>query len=265
MSAITALPVEKRLCEIADMPQPGDNPLYARLMAIKPPELTLNAWTNRAKVSRSFFNDVRKRGNARHDSLTKILAAAGVSLADFEAGQVRVQTEVRGTGMSAQDVQAAWRGPEHTKPVPLVGSAFGGEWSDGVEMIELHLSEVLDYLGRPPSIATDPTAYAVEIIGESMAPRYEPGERVFVSPRSPVRIGDDVIVQLRAGPADAADEDGPPSRDANQTADRVTMVLIKRLVKRGPTFIELRQFNPDTTFRVEMERVAAVHRVRGRL
>jgi phage repressor protein C with HTH and peptisase S24 domain len=241
--------------------QPGDNPLYARLMAVKPPDLTLNAWAMRAKVSRNFFNDVRKRGNARHDSLTKILAAAGVSLADFEAGQVQVQTEVRGTGMSARDVQAAWHGPEHTKPVPLVGSAFGGEWSDGVEMIELHLSEVLDYLGRPPSIATDPEAYAVEIIGESMAPRYEPGERVFVSPRSPVRVGDDVIVQLRAGPVG----EGGGRNEDSQTSDRVTMVLIKRLVKRGPTFIELRQFNPDTSFRVEMERVAAVHRVRGRL
>jgi SOS-response transcriptional repressor LexA len=240
------------MCEIAYMQPPPENPLYARLIAIKPSELSLNAWAVRAGVSRTFFNDVRKRGNARHDSLTKILDAAGVSLADFEAGQVSVRTEVRGTGMSAEDVHRAWRGPDQAKAVPLVGSAFGGEWSDGVEMTELHLAEVFDYLARPHSLAADAEAYAVEIIGDSMAPRYEPGERVFVSPKSPIRINDDVIVQLKG-----------EGRD--QLADRVTMVLIKRLVKRGPTFIELRQFNPELTFRVEMERVAAVHRVRDRL
>lgn len=226
--------------------------LFDRLMAVKPEDLTLNAWTMKAGVSRNFFNDVRKRDNARHDSLVKILAAAGVSLADFEAGEVKVRTEVRGIGMSAEDVHAAWHGPEKVKPIPLVGTAFGGEWSEGVEMTELHLAEVLDYLGRPPSLSTDPDAYAVEIIGESMAPRYEPGERVFVAPRSPVRLGDDVIVQLKG-------------EGREDLADRVTMVLIKRLVKRGPAFIELRQFNPDHTFRVEAERIAAVHRVRGRL
>jgi phage repressor protein C with HTH and peptisase S24 domain len=249
--------VENALCEIADMQPPQDsagvNQLYDRLMAIKPEELSLNAWALRAGVSRTFFNDVRKRGNVRHDSLEKILRAAGVTLADFETGQAKVATEVRGTGMSAADVRRAWTGPESAKPVPVVGTAFGGEWSEGVEMLELHLAEVLDYLGRPPSIATDPDAYAVEIIGDSMAPRYEPGERVFVSPRSPVRIGDDVIVQLRS------------AEGAEQAADQITMVLIKRLVRRGPTSIELRQFNPDTTFRIEAERIASVHRVRGRL
>jgi phage repressor protein C with HTH and peptisase S24 domain len=122
-----------------------------------------------------------------------------VSLADFEAGQARVQSEVRGTGMSAREVRDAWASSGKS-PVPLLGSAFGGEWNDleDVEMIELRLAEVLDYLARPPSLAEDPEAYAVEIVGDSMAPRYEPGERVFVSPKAAVRVGDDVIVQLRA-------------------------------------------------------------------
>lgn len=163
-----------------------------------------------------------------------------------------VKTEVRGTRMSAEDVREAWISPQPHKPVPLLGSAFGGEWEDEIEMTELHLAEVLDYLGRPPSMQTDPDAYCVEIVGESMSPRFEPGERAYVSPRSAVSIGADVIVQLKG----AGEED---------LADRVVMVLIKRLVKRSPKFIELRQFNPDMTFRVPIERVAAVHRVKGRL
>lgn len=256
MSAIASIAVDSRVCEIADMSAAQLNPsLYETLLALKPAGLSMNGWAMKAGVNRTIFNDVKKRGNIRHDSLIKLLSAAGVSLADFEAGQARVQSEVRGTGMSPREVRDAWvLAGNGVTPVPLVGSAFGGEWNDleDVEMIELRLSEVLDYIARPPSLAEDPDAYAVEIVGESMVPRYEPGERVFVSPKAAVRIGDDVIVQLRGTGED-------------QLADHVTEVLIKRLVRRTAGGYELRQFNPEKTFTVPAARVAAIHRVRGRL
>lgn len=246
-----------RLCEIADMSNADANPsLYATLLSIKPDELSLNAWALKAGVNRSIFNDVKTRGNIRHDSLVKLLSAAGVSLADFEAGQSHVLSEVRGTGLSPREIKDALAMPDAAR-VPLLGSALGGEWDnlEEIEMIELRLGEVLDWLLRPPSLADDAGAYAVEIMGDSMAPRYEPGERVFVSPKAPVRIGDDVIVQLRAN--------GDPA--ANDIAGQITEVLIKRVVRRSSSFIELRQFNPDKTFRVPTDRVAAIHRVQGRL
>jgi phage repressor protein C with HTH and peptisase S24 domain len=43
------------------------------------------------------------------------------------------------------------------------------------------------------------------------------------------------------------------------------MVLVKELVRRGAQYVELKQFNPELTFRVPAERVAAIHRVSGRL
>lgn len=204
----------------------------------------------------------RRRGLPTSERLARLANLLGTS-ADWimyggPEGPIvdhRVQSEVRGTGMGARDVEAAWISPEPSKPVPLVGTAFGGEWTDGIEMTELHLAEVLDYLGRPPSLSGDREAYAVEIVGESMAPRFEPGERAYVSPRSPVRIGDDVIVQLADG----------GTAEGSDLAGRVTMVLIKRLVRRTPKLVELRQFNPDRTFTVPVERVAAIHRVKGRL
>jgi phage repressor protein C with HTH and peptisase S24 domain len=123
-----------------------------------------------------------------------------------------------------------------------------------VETTELRLSEVLDNLARPPSLAGDDEAYAVTVIGDSMAPRFEPGEIVFVSPKSTVSIGDDVIVQIRG-------------RRGEQTleGEKVTDVLIKRLVRRSASFVELRQFNPEKIFRVPADRVSRIHRVRGRL
>lgn len=232
----------------------AEPPIYKALMRVKPDDLTLAAWATRAGIHRSMFNAIRRHGNPTSETLEKLLDAIDVSWTQFDAGMQPVRTEVAASGL--QDVERAWRGPRPAKPLPLVGSAIGGE-VDGidehVELTELRLGEVLDHLARPHSLAEDPQAYAVTIVGDSMAPRFEPGERAFVSPRSPVGIGDDVIVQLRS-PNGQEDE-----------ADRITMVLIKRLVRRTAKFVELRQFNPEMTFSVPVERVAAVHRVRGRL
>jgi phage repressor protein C with HTH and peptisase S24 domain len=54
------------------------------------------------------------------------------------------------------------------------------------------------YIKRPYDV-TDPTAYAVEIRGNSMSPRYEEGEMVIASPEKEVHGGDYVVVQLVSG------------------------------------------------------------------
>jgi phage repressor protein C with HTH and peptisase S24 domain len=120
-----------------------------------------------------------------------------------------------------------------------------------IELTELDMAEVLDHVARPASLARDNEAYALTVIGDSMYPRFRPGRRVIVSPRAPVSIGDDVVVQLKGGAGEG------------EFRERVSTVLIKELVRRSATFIELRQFNPDVTFRVEQDRVAAIHKVVG--
>jgi hypothetical protein len=242
------------MCEIADImasDAPG-RPLIDALVAVKPEGLSLNAWALKAGVNRTIFNDVRKRNNIRHDSLVKLLNAAGVSLADFDAGRAVVQTEVRSAGI--QNPQGEIFGDVPLPALKLLGSAIGGEYEsvEGVDLIELQLGEILDYLSRPASLANDTNAYALTVISDSMSPRFEPGERIAVSPRAPVSVGDDVIVQLRGNGED-------------QEADRVAMVLVKRLVRRSAGFVELRQFNPDKILRVPAERIAAIHKVAGNL
>src|SRR5213596_2240776 len=181
MSAIALLAENSGMCEIADMPNAGENAdalsLFDRLAAVRPDGLSFNAWTLKAGVSRTVFNDIRKRGNINVDTLEKLLDAAGVSLADFDTGtQGRIRSEVAESDVAVRDVERAWRGLPRAKPVPHVGSAYGGEIQDEVEMTELHLAEVLDYLPRPPSLANDDKAYSLTIVGDSMAPRFEPGE-----------------------------------------------------------------------------------------
>ena len=54
------------------------------------------------------------------------------------------------------------------------------------------------YIKRPYDV-TDPGAYAVEIRGDSMTPRYEAGEMVIASPEKEVHGGDYVVVQMASG------------------------------------------------------------------
>lgn len=142
------------------------------------------------------------------------------------------------------------------RDVPIYGTALGSEASfdlaDGtgtleIEQAELDQSEVLGYLRRPPALAGRKDVYGVYISGASMYPRFSDGEGVFVDPKRPPRIGDDVIVHLVA----------PDEHDG----ERVAAVLIKRLVRRSSSFIELEQFNPAVTFRLDMKMVRAVHRI----
>ena len=55
-----------------------------------------------------------------------------------------------------------------------------------------------DFLPRPAGLA-DPHAYAVEIRGDSMFPRFKDGERVVVSPQSGAGPGHDVVARLATG------------------------------------------------------------------
>lgn len=244
------------LFDIPNMPDAAldtdeNPPIYQQLMRFKPTAWSPNKWAVEAGVSRTVWADIRKHGNPNRRTLEKLLAAAGSSVAEFEAlrTDVTVRTEVAGTGMSVADAERAWRGAPRQKPIPHLGVAVGGEYGEDIEMVELHLAEVLDYMTRPGDV-TDPAAYGLTIVGNSMSPRFKPGERIIVSPRAPASIGDDVVVQLRA----EADPD-------SQLADRVTMVLIKELVRKTAKYVELRQHNPDRMFHVPIERVAAIHRV----
>lgn len=163
----------------------------------------------------------------------------------------RVRSEVAAFGDRPFDEKY---GQTDTRPLPLLGSAIAIMSFDpdrNIELTEIDSAQVLDHIARPASLARDSEAYALTVVGDSMWPRFRPGRRVIVSPRAPVSIGDDVIVQLRGTEGD------PEHRD------RIALVLIKELIKRTASFIELRQFNPDETFRVEMERVAKIHKVVG--
>lgn len=81
--------------------------------------------------------------------------------------------------------------------IPLISLADAGagtEWTDA----GFPVGGSFDTLPRPQGI-TDPHAYAVEIRGDSMFPRFKDGEQVVASPKAKAKPGHDVIVRLTTG------------------------------------------------------------------
>jgi phage repressor protein C with HTH and peptisase S24 domain len=231
-----------------------ESQLYRDLMRFKPDALTANGWAVKAGVSRSVWADMRRHGNPSRRTLAKLLVVAGSSLAEFEALQIGEKAPPRAATAAAAGVSDA-RGPKWNPapavPVPLYATVMAGEYGTAgnqIELTEIDTDNVIEELGRPDTLAADRNAYAVTIVGDSMWPRFRPGRLVMVSPRSPVAIGDDVVVHLRS---------------EGRAGDGVIRVLIKELLRRTPGFVELRQFNPDANFRVEGGRIASIHKVMG--
>jgi hypothetical protein len=229
-----------------------ESAIYRDLMRFKPDRLTPNAWAVRAGVSRTVWADMKRHGNPSRRTLEKLLAAAGSSLAEFEA--LRIGSGPGSPGSADSGVgEARRRGwtPAPLPPLPLLPSSLAGEWGEageGIELLEIRRGESIDQLPRPQSLAADDSAYAVTIVGDSMWPRFRPGRRVAGSPRSPVAVGDDVLVRL-AGSGEGQGE----------------LVLLKELVKRTADGLELRQFKPDRTFKVSAAQVAGIDKVVGEL
>jgi SOS-response transcriptional repressor LexA len=230
----------------------GENPgLYDDLMRLKPDGLTPNAWATKAGVSRAVWADMRRHGNPSRRTLEKLLSAADSSLAEFEALRVAGSGSLAAAPPSRlRDRRTGWGAPQ-LPPLSLIATASAGEWKDPadlIELTELRVGELVDRVARPASLANDPGAYAITIIGDSMWPRFRPGRRVVVSANAPIAVGDDVVVKLKNGAGAAT-----------------VHVLIKELVRSSTSGVELRQFNPDVTFTVAASDIGAIEKVIGEL
>lgn len=137
-----------------------------------------------------------------------------------------------------------------THSVPVYGTALGAdEIVDGeaIEQTTLNKAEVIGYLRRPVLLDGRADIYGLYVQGSSMNPRYRDGATVFVEGKRPPRIGEDAVVYLRM-----------PDEHEGEIP---SCVLIKTLVKKSASFVELEQYSPHITFRIPMERVKDLHRV----
>ncbi len=158
------------------------------------------------------------------ESLAKVLNATGASLEAFTALVSGARALSSSPRMQSQ------------RRIPLIGLAQAGSdgfFDDGGYPVGGGWDEV-----SLPEIG-DLNAYALEISGASMEPVFRDGDVVIVSPATPIRRGDRVVVRTLAGE-----------------------VMAKQLARRSARRVELKSLNPahrDHSF--DLKEVAWLHRI----
>ncbi|SNT15953.1 Phage repressor protein C, contains Cro/C1-type HTH and peptisase s24 domains [Sphingomonas laterariae] len=135
--------------------------------------------------------------------------------------------------------------------LPIFGTALGAPKivdGEAVEQTTLNRGEVVEYIKRPTILNGTPDAYGLYVQGSSMYPVHPEGTLLLAQAKKPPRVGDDVVVYLRCN---GDDDDG----------ERARGVLVKRLVRRSAQYVELQQFTPDMTFRLDAADVLRIDRV----
>lgn len=196
------------------------------------------------------IRDIRRGKRPIAERLAR-LAATLETTVDYLQGQ----TDNLPAGQPAEgDIRSLVPDPQAMlKDIPVYGTALGSESVLGdqfngdisIEQTDLNTGEVVDRFRRPPNLINRRDIYGLYVAGDSMEPAYESGQGILVDPKRPASSRDYVVVYLR----DRLDSDGAAG------------VLIKRLIRRSASFIELQQYNPPITFRLEVRQYQAVHRV----
>lgn len=128
---------------------------------------------------------------------------------------------------------------EMGRDMPVLGHGSCGD--DG--LFEWN-GETIDMVRRPPRLRGIADAYALYVAGESMSPWREEHELVYVHPKAPVRVGDYVVVQLKA-----------------TGADETPSAYIKKLVKKTGTSITLLQYNPRKEKVIPLKAIKDIHKI----
>jgi phage repressor protein C with HTH and peptisase S24 domain len=167
--------------------------------------ISASALAKRAGLDPTTFNKSKRVTNEGRErwpsteSVAKALAATNSTIDTF----------VQLIGDSARSVRS----------LPLLGFAqagTGGYFDDGGFPVGKGWDEV------PLPAVDDEHAYALEISGDSMKPAYRDGDIIVVSPGTPIRRGDRVVVKT---------DDGE--------------VMVKEMRRRTAKTLELQSLNPN--------------------
>ncbi|POO54347.1 hypothetical protein CPJ18_02295 [Agrobacterium rosae] len=215
--------------------------------------LTQKAFGNLFGVQQTTISDWEKGKISMMRNWQKLAKELGLSESDFldlmaeataeSEKQERMIPALRQAmgpmGTATAKIFAAPKPPSGERDVPILGRSKGG--SEG----EFEFNgQVMGWEWRPPHLVGVSEAYATYVDGESMYPRYKPGETVWTNPPKSYARGDDVIVQLAP-----KEEDGVPRG------------FIKEFVRWEPSFLVVFQFNPPEEIKYPRDQIVSVHKI----
>jgi transcriptional regulator with XRE-family HTH domain len=150
--------------------------------------LTLQEVALRAKTTKSQV-DKLERGERRLtvEWLERLAAALGVNASSLLQGVTEYpMPEVETPPHLADSVKPSF---EHADKLPLYGQAQWGR--AGLKDMET----VLGYVHRPPLLEGVLGAFAVHMPDESMQPRFNAGDLLFLNPTLPILVRQSVLIQ----------------------------------------------------------------------
>ena len=124
------------------------------------------------------------------------------------------------------------------RDVPELGIAVGG--SDGDFSLN---GETIDYVPRPPALLHR-KMFAVRVKNDSMEPRFEEGDVLYIDVQREPRPGEYVVIEF------APTAESYPGR-----------ALVKRLVSKATGIVIVDQFNPPGRLTFKRDEVKALYRV----
>ncbi len=231
-----------------------DPPRQALRLALAARRMDMKELSARLGKNDSYIQQYLNRGTPRNLAMADALAIAenvGVDLSALVPASARQAlgladrqqpVPVPATAPDANailtQIRATIPTPSEMKTdLPVYGTVECGN-GDYMEFTDTFM------IKRPPVWSGRDDVYAVRASGESMTPRFFPGEIVLVDTRLKPRHGNDVIIQLHDG-------------DGN---DGIRRAMLKIYIKKSPTLYVFSSYNPDyeQTIEVPVEQVKSV-------
>lgn len=127
------------------------------------------------------------------------------------------------------------------KDLPIYGSAEGGPTGMMVSY------EPIEWVKRPDPLINVPKAFGFFVVGDSMQPRYEPGDMLLVHPTKPPKRNDYVLVILQG-----------------ETRGEEDAALVKRFNGWKEDLLLLEQLNPPMQLEpIPRQRIRGIHTIVG--
>lgn len=175
--------------------------------------------------------------NPETDRLSAIAKALNVSVAwltgENDNGQEIEPSNVRPAPNINLDSDT-----KRTHTIPVYGTARSGAGGS----FELNTGEVVEHRSRPAGVTGE--IFGLYVEGDSMAPRYEPGDLILCYAKRPVIIGRDVVVQMKIH----AEGENPRA-------------YLKRLVSMNSEQIVVESLNPAKRRTIKRSEIASLHLV----
>ncbi len=206
-------------------------------------ELSAQAASLKAGLSKDVLRKLLANPNQlpQGSTLTKLASALETTEQWLLHGGAESATADRSSQpeLTVADVPFPYR-DDMPKDVPVLGTAAA---SHGRGAFQLDTHDIIDWVRRPPALAGAKSVYSIYIEGDSMEPKYGPGDLCFVNPHRPPRPGDIVVVQIQYG------------------ADEPLEATIGFYRKKSSASVTIGKLNPVGEIEVPADNILAVHRI----